>query len=349
MTKATKIGLGVFAALIIIAGIISSQSNVSLTNSSNTVPTDGSALPVLANSMPAFTDISRWYNTANGEPLSPDNLKGKVVLVDFWTYSCINCLRTLPFVKSLYEKYSPEGFVVVGVHTPEFTFEGDPTNVGNAIKENGIRYPVALDDAYGTWQAYSNQYWPAEYLFDSTGKLRHVQFGEGHYDDTEQAVRSLLAEASNTVLPDAGVTIPSTDFSDIGTKETYFGLARGDAFMGGTGAANTNIELDAIDSPANDKWTAGGTWKFSQQYVETESANNMFRFNVKAGALHLVLSSNDGTDKVIDVLVDGVATESFTVNAPDLYTVAKFPNGGRHTVEIRIHDSGVQFFSATFS
>jgi len=351
MSRPAKIALICFSVLIAGAIIFSMRGPQLVLQ--NTLPsivkTVTGKLPVLAPSMPAFAGITRWWNTPGGQPLTPASLKGKVVLVDFWTYSCINCLRTLPFLKSLYAKYAPSGFTIVGVHTPEFAFEADPGNVDQAIKQNGIAYPVALDPSYGTWNAYNNEYWPADYLYDAQGRLRETNFGEGNYDETEQAVRSLLTEAGAVTLPPPGVVDTMPNFSLIKTGETYFGLERGAAFMGKTGAQNQDVELTAAAAPDADAWTAGGTWRFEPQYVETRASGDVFRFSVQASKLHLVLGSADGKDKTIDVYVDGKPAGSVTVNASQLYTVASFPNGGRHVVELRIHDAGVQFYSATFS
>ena len=150
---------------------------------------------------PEFTGTERWFNTPGGAPLTLAGLRGHVVLVDFWTYTCINCLRTLPFLKGLYATYHPYGLQIVGVETPEFTFEQDAGNVAQAIRSDGLRYPVVQDNQYGTWNAYGNQYWPAEYLIDARGQVRHVQFGEGDYGGSEQAVRAVLREAGATQLP----------------------------------------------------------------------------------------------------------------------------------------------------
>jgi thiol-disulfide isomerase/thioredoxin len=352
MSRPTKIALVCLGIIAVVAIIFSWRGPLKgLPNEVSSIVNNatGNNLPVLATKMPDFAGIARWWNTPGDAPLTAAGLKGKVVLVDFWTYSCINCLRTLPFLKSLNLKYSPYGLVIVGVHTPEFAFEGDPANVDRAIKENGITYPVALDASYGTWNAYNNEYWPADYLFDAKGQLRETNFGEGNYDETEQAVRTLLADATDKTLPPAGVVDTAPNFSLIKTQETYFGLARGTAFMGQAGAINLPTTLTAAATPLPDKWTAGGTWRFESEYVETTAAGDVFRFSVSASKLHLVMSSSDGTDKTIDVFVDGRNTGSFIVNAPDLYTVAQFPDAGRHTVEIRIHDAGVRFYSATFS
>ncbi len=371
MTRPTKIVLIVFAALIVGAFAISAlgpkmemSGTTAVTTPRQTQPippqtTTGlasgpsvgtpSSLPILADHMPTFQGITKWWNTPDGEPLTPESLKGKVVLVDFWTYSCINCIRTYPFLKSMYAKYKDQGLVIVGVHTPEFAFEADPNNVGREITKNGIEYPVALDPNYDTWNAYNNRYWPAEYFFDRQGHLRRTHFGEGEYDQSEEAIRSLLAEASGVDLSPMGEAVPSPDLSKVQTPETYFGLSRGDAFMGTPGAANSPVDLTAADSVAPNQWTAGGNWTFDPEYIEANAPGNVFRFNVQANTLHIVMDAADGTDKQLEVYVDGVKTKDLTVNVSTLYDIASFSDAGRHTVEIRVKDPGVRFYAATFS
>jgi hypothetical protein len=248
----------------------------------------------------------------------------------------------------MYDRYTKDGLVIVGVHTPEFAFEADPKNVGDEIMKNGLKYPVALDPKFDTWNAYNNSYWPAEYLFDRQGRLRRTHFGEGEYDQTESAIRSLLAEGS-VALPPAGPAVPTPDFSNIKTSETYFGLGRGDAFMGVPGDAGVDATYQAYAQPEPDRWTAGGTWQFQPEYAQADSANAVFRFSVQANDLHLVLSSVDGSDKRIEVSIDGGVPQKMTINSPTLYTVATFPDGGRHKVQVKILDAGVRFYSATFS
>ena len=172
-------------------------------------------------------DIANWLNSP---PLTMAGLRGKVVLVDFWTYSCINCIRTLPYVESWYQKYGPEGFVVVGVHTPEFAFEHDTANVAAAIKRFGLTYPVAQDNNYVTWTAFGNQYWPADYLIDANGVIRDTHFGEGDYVKTEGEIRSLLAEAGMSALPTPAVSAAAPPFVSGETGETYLGTDRANAF-----------------------------------------------------------------------------------------------------------------------
>jgi thiol-disulfide isomerase/thioredoxin len=351
MTRPTKIALIGLGAVIVVAAALSLRGpKISLPGPvQKAVREVTGKLPVLSDRMPAFSGITKWWNTPGGAAYTPETLKGKVVLVDFWTYSCINCLRTLPFLKSLHAKYAASGLVIIGVHTPEFAFEAVPGNVEAAIKSNGIEYPVALDPKYATWNAYENRYWPAEYLFDAQGRLRETHFGEGSYDETERAVRDLLAENSAADLPPAGVEDAVPDFSKIRTGETYFGLERGSAFMGEPGASGRDVQLKAADAPKPDKWTAGGLWSFAPEFAEARAAGDTFAMSVSASEMHIVLSSSDGTDKTIEVFVDGQDAGTVTVNASQLYTVAKFSGAGRHTVELRIRDAGVRFYATTFS
>ncbi len=369
MTPPTKIALALIAVLIVGGIIVASSGNMpavfhlpasspqpspttSLATSPATdlatSPAKPSDLPILADRMPAFQGITKWWNTSDGQPLTPEKLKGKVVLIDFWTYSCINCIRTYPFIKTMYDRYADKGLVIIGVHTPEFAFEADPTNVGREIEKNGFKHPIALDPDYGTWNAYGNNSWPAEYFFDRQGRLRRVHIGEGKYDESEEAIRGLLAEG-NVELAPMGTAVATPDFSQIGTNETYFGLARGSAFMGTPGRDGDNVAMRANDVVAPDKWTAGGTWTFHKEYVQTNSDGAVFRFNVQASKLHIVMDSADGKDKQIEVYVDGKKTGDLTVNSSTLYTVAEFAHGGRHTVELRIKQSGLRLYAATFS
>ena len=171
--------------------------------------------------MPEFSQITAWINSPG---MSSSDLRGKVVLVDFWTYSCVNCIRTLPYVTQWYEKYKDQGLVVVGVHTPEFSFEKEVSNIRQAVLRHGIHYPVAVDNDYGTWNAYNNRYWPAHYLIDARGRIRQEHFGEGNYEETEQAIQALLAEAKLLHKP-VNLEAPkgSVDFYKIHSFETYIG------------------------------------------------------------------------------------------------------------------------------
>lgn len=368
MTTPTKLGLVIFGMLAVSALLASSLGPdvpmpsgvglvseprapariVDMTDPAGSAGTP-SGLPVLADRMPDFRGITKWWNTAGGEALTPERLNGKVVLVDFWTYSCINCIRTYPFLRAMHEKYADDGLVIVGVHTPEFAFEKNPANVEREIRKNDLRYPIALDPDYATWNAYANRYWPAEYFFDRQGRLRRAHFGEGEYDESEAAIRALLAETAPMPTDPMGSPVAVPDFSKIVTRETYFGLSRGDAFMGTPGPDGKRVGYTAAATTEPDAWTAGGTWIFRPEYAQADSAGAVFRFSVRANKLHLVLESADGTDKNVEVFVDGKKMKDIVVNLSQLYDIAEFPDAGRHTVELRIEDPGVRFYAATFS
>ena len=187
------------------------------------------ALPVLGKA-PEFVDTQQWFNTPGDRPLTMRGLRGRVVLIDFWTYSCINCLRTLPYLKAWDARYRRDGLTIVGVHTPEFPFEHEASNVAEAIQRNGLRYPVVQDNDYGTWNAYGNQYWPAEYFIDAKGEVRYVDFGEGSYGKKEKVIRELLAEAGHRVSGRGPVVHAVAPSAGVTTPETYLGAARAERF-----------------------------------------------------------------------------------------------------------------------
>ncbi len=267
---------------------------------------------------PNFTGITAWLNTAGDRPLSVSALRGKVVLVDFWTYSCINCQRTLPHVEAWYRRYAKDGFVVVGVHTPEFAFEHVVSNVKAQAADLGVRYPVAIDDNYGTWNAYSNQYWPADYLIDADGDVRHIHFGEGDYSGTEQLIRALLTAAhpgralpSPTELPDK---TPTGQMS----PETYIGYERLQDLV-----PSTNVVRDApsvyhfpSSLPLGGLGLAG-TWTDHAQEA-TAGPNARLELGFLAQQIYLVLGGH-GT---LDVSVNGRHIQTIGVaGTPRLYTL----------------------------
>ncbi len=358
MNRTTVIVLFAFGVLAIVAMAVLSNSSSPIANTptitvpqttSSTETGERSSLPIYNVTLPEFAGITRWWNTPENKPLTPAGLRGSVVLVDFWTYSCINCIRTYPFLRSMQEKYAKNGLVIIGVHTPEFEFEKNAENVDREITKNNLAYPVALDPNYVTWNLFGNHSWPASYLFDKQGRLRRAHIGEGDYEEQEAAIRSLLEEQGIKLADMPPTDMRTPDFQKIKTPETYFGLLRGDAFVETPGPKNIDATFQMSESLPANQWSVDGVWKFSDEYVQADSASARFRFRVHAQKLHLVLESANGEDKHADVYIDGVKTSDITVNASTLYDIATFPDADEHTVEIRVIDPGIRFFAATFS
>src|SRR3954463_6683842 len=209
---------------------------------------------------PEFAGITNWLNS---KPLTLASLRGRVVLIDFWTYTCINCIRTLPHLTAWDRAYRKDGLTIVGVHSPEFSFGKDTGNVKRAIAQDGIEYPVAQDNAMATWTAWSNQYWPAEYLIDARGHVRHVNFGEGKYEETEQAIRSLLAAAGGPQLGAGARPDRTYDPAAQTTPETYLGLARAERFLPGPARAGTSAYRTYGGELPDSHFSFGGTWKLT--------------------------------------------------------------------------------------
>jgi thiol-disulfide isomerase/thioredoxin len=216
----------------------------------------------------------------NSPPLTPEALRGKVVLIDFWTYSCINCLRSLPYVKAWYEKYKDHGLVIIGVHSPEFAFEKDLGNVQRAVDALGVTYPVALDNNFAVWQAFKNRYWPAHFFIDATGRIRGHHFGEGSYDESERIIRGLLVEAGFTQLPAAGMHAltasgvqAAADERETQSPETYVGYGRAERFSSPSGLAADRWA--SYTSPAGlvlNHWALQGDWTVGEEDATLGSA-----------------------------------------------------------------------------
>src|SRR3954454_2122371 len=258
-------------------------------------------LPVLGRA-PDFTGNQRWFNTPGGRALHLARLRGRVVLVDFWTYTCINCLRTLPYVRAWDEHYRRDGLTVVGIHTPEFAFERDAGNVERAVAQNKLGYPVAQDNDYATWNAYGNQYWPAKYLIDARGRVRYAHFGEGDYDKTESAIRALLAEAGHSRLGAAPRARVETASRGLATPEPYVGYKRSDGFAPPVRPGLTSYQAPSELDPVH--FALDGTWD-----VKDESATAVrgasIHARVTAKRVFLVLGTSDGRPHPGRVLVDG--------------------------------------------
>ena len=295
-----------------------------------------SSLPVLGTA-PDFTGTQRWFNS---KPLSLAALRGRVVLIDFWTYTCINCIRTLPYLKAWDARYRKDGLTIVGVHSPEFSFEKDAGNVQRAISSFGIRYPVVQDNDLATWSAWGNQYWPAEYLIDARGKVRHVHFGEGEYDKSEAAIRSLLAERDGGL---GGMAKPRDPFtiSAEATPETYIGSARAERWLPGKPRDGTHDYTPPSSLPVS-HFALGGTWRVTPE-DGTAVRDATLTAHVHARHVYLVLGGNG--DVAVDV--DGHHTRTVHVTKQRLYTLADFARDGDHVLRLSFA-SGVSGFAFTF-
>jgi cytochrome c biogenesis protein CcdA/thiol-disulfide isomerase/thioredoxin len=262
---------------------------------------------------PALAKVVGATAWINSPPLTPESLRGKVVLVDFWTYSCINCLRTLPYIKAWDAKYRDSGLVIIGVHTPEFPFEKDEANVRKAVKELGIAYPVAMDNDYRIWRNFNNEYWPADYFIDATGHIRHHEFGEGNYDDSEKWIRTLLEEPNHRPLPASAVNIAATgteappDSDDVKSPETYVGYERAQKFASPGGLDQDDAHLYQAPSALQlNQWALAGNWKDAGQIATALAPSTSIVYRFHARDLHLVLGpSNDGKPIRFRVTLDG--------------------------------------------
>jgi cytochrome c biogenesis protein CcdA/thiol-disulfide isomerase/thioredoxin len=322
---------------------------------------DGSKAPALEK----IAGATAWINSA---PLTASDLRGKVVLVDFWTYSCINCLRTLPYVKAWNEKYKNDGLVIIGVHTPEFAFEKDEANVRKAVKDLGITYPVAMDNDYRIWRNFQNEYWPADYLIDAQGHIREHHFGEGSYDESEQQIRSLLEEANHKPLPEAASPIAAAgaeaapDTSDLLSPETYIGYERAEHFASPGGFNQNAPKLYSAPSTLQlNQWAFSGQWKDEGMIATSLSASAAIVYRFHARDLHLVLGpSSDGKPIRFRITLDGKApgedhgadtdADGYgTVTDNRLYQLVRQNGTIRdRTFRIEFLSPGVEAFSFTF-
>lgn len=223
----------------------------------------------------------------NSDPLSMNDLAGKVVLIDFWTYSCINCIRTLPYLRDWHEKYSDKGFVILGVHSPEFAFERNPENVRKAVKDLDVRWPVVLDNGYDQWRSYANRFWPSHYLIDTRGQVRYFTFGEGHYLETEQMIRNLLIEGGSQVPV---ILRQETRQDYAATPETYLGAKRAERYYGEGELRMGTGEYARTDELPEHHWSLQGTWKVSLEYIEAAGDDSVLLLNFEARYVYGVLS-----------------------------------------------------------
>jgi thiol-disulfide isomerase/thioredoxin len=324
---------------------------------------------------PEFTQISGYINTPNNSPLTLSSLKGKVVLVDFWTYTCINCIRTIPYINDWNQKYADKGLIIVGVHSPEFDFEKSYDNVKAAVQKYGIKYPVLLDSDHGTWNAFGNQYWPRDYLIDAQGYIRHDHIGEGGYDQTEKAIQSLLAERAalmgmkeisfntkpTTINPRS---LQSVDLTKGTTAEIYLGYYYARAPLGNPEnfkpdqtvpysiPSNTNFKPDVV--------YLQGNWKNNPDNMELQSDTGRIvliyyakSVNIVAGGKGEGVVSNDAATNVatmskkslgVDLSRDGV----FKIDGQRLYNLAMHNDYNAHSIVIDVKGKGFQIYTFTF-
>jgi thiol-disulfide isomerase/thioredoxin len=315
--------------------------------------------------LPSLGSATEWLNS---QPLTAAGLRGKVVLISFWTYTCINWLRSLPYLRAWAEKYKDQGLVVVGVHTPEFAFERDVDNVRRAAKDMRVDYPVAIDNHYSIWRAFNNSYWPALYFVDAQGHIRHHQFGEGEYEESEMVLQQLLEEAGNggighdLVSVDARGAEAAADWDSLRSPENYLGYERTENFASPGGAVLDEPRVYAAPTRLRlNHWALSGDWTIEQQATVLNEANGRIAYRFHARDLHLVLGpAARGTSVRFSVLIDGQPPGAAhgidvdeqgngTVSEQRLYQLIRQPKPiADRQFEIEFLDSGVEAFAFTF-
>lgn len=330
---------------------------------------DGERLPWSAAAqagapLSSFEASTGWLNSA---PLGAQDLRGKVVLVDFWTYSCINCLRTLPYVKAWAQKYRSSGLVVIGVHTPEFEFEQQASNVQSAVEQLRIDYPVVLDSRYAIWKAFGNRAWPAIYFVDARGRIRQRQYGEGRYAEAEQLIQQLLKEAGSKAVP-TGLVAPqgagtqaAAAAAPAQSEETYVGVSRAAGFSSTDGPLRTANEhtWPATSRLRQNEWTLTGTWRTEAEFASSRKPGARIAYRFRARDLHMVLGTDGGRPVRFRVRMDGQppgaehgtdtdGQGAGTVTTHRLYQLVRQTDARERTFEIELLDPGVRAYAFTF-
>ncbi|WP_246375894.1 thioredoxin family protein [Gluconacetobacter takamatsuzukensis] len=315
--------------------------------------------------MPSLDGAVAWLNSP---PLDTRHLRGKIVLVDFWAYSCINCIRTEPYIRAWADKYRDRGLVVIGVHTPEFRFETNIANIRRAADRFGMTYPIAVDSDRSIWNAFGNQYWPALYFIDAQGRIRHHQFGEGEYDTSERVIQQLLAEAAGEgaaggemVVPHAQGAEAAPDMANIGSEETYLGYARATGFASAGSARRDASKSYTSGTLALNQWSLLGVWTVGAEHATLDAPGGAIAYRFRARDLHLVLGCVAGGKPVrFQVLIDGAppgadhgsdidGAGEGVVTETRLYQLVRQSGAVRErTFEIRFSDPGVAAYSFTF-
>jgi cytochrome c biogenesis protein CcdA/thiol-disulfide isomerase/thioredoxin len=338
-------------------GAMMMKAKPGMTGAPGSLPDEGS--------LPSLDGAVEWLNSP---PLTAAGLRGKVVVIDFWTYSCVNCLRTLPYVRAWAEKYKDQGLVVIGVHAPEFAFEKDIGNVRQAVKDLKVDYPVAIDNDYAIWRAFKNEYWPAHYFIDAQGRIRHHHFGEGEYVESEKIIQQLLAEAganhvaAGTVQPELAGAALAPVSGQVQSPETYLGYARAEKFASPGGAEHD--ENHAYSAPAQlstNQWALAGTWNVSQENALLVNAGGRIVYRFHARDLNLVLGPGaDGKPVKFKVRIDGAAPSddhgidtdaagNGEITGQKLYQLIRAKGDIKdRTFEIEFLGSGAEAFAFTF-
>jgi len=300
---------------------------------------------------PELEGVAGWLNS---KPLAMSALKGKVVLIDFWTYSCINCIRTLPYLNKWHEKYCDQGLVMIGVHTPEFEFEKSEDNVKAAITKYGIHYPVALDNHMSVWTAYANRYWPAHYLIDKQGNLVYSHFGEGQYAETEANIRTLLG-----LEPETAMKPNPTAFSNNQTPETYVGYARAANYSGTPAFSENKATTHQLPKfLAQHHWALGGDWKVEAEKITAAAPNATLRINFQAKHVFLVLGNGSGKPVSATLTLNGkplganagkdVMDSAIRVTSHQLYRLVSQKETTSGVLEITASEPGLEAYAFTF-
>jgi len=314
--------------------------------------------------MPSLSGATDWLNSP---PLTPELLKGKVVLIDFWTYSCINCLRTIPYIRAWAEKYKEQGLVVIGVHSPEFAFEKNVDNVRKAVADLKIQYPVAIDSNQAIWRAFQNEYWPAHYFIDGRGNIRHHQFGESGKEQSERVIQRLLAEAGKTAVPDNLVAVNGSgaeaapDGRQIKSLETYIGHDRAEGFVPPDGVVEDERHIYGLVKPKLNQWSLSGDWTVGSEHAALNRKGGRIIYRFHSRDLHLVLGpAPDGKPIRFRVTMDGAApggnhgadtdAQGYgSITGQRLYQLIRQSGAiTDRTFEIEFLDPGVQAFAFTF-
>jgi thiol-disulfide isomerase/thioredoxin len=358
----TVLLMAIVFGIVIVAAIVAFVQNESGVkqmryNTANQLSVDGS--------FPPLSGATEWFNS---EPLTPADLRGKVVLVNFWTYTCINWLRQFPYVRAWAEKYKDQGLVVIGVHTPEFAFEHDLDNVRREIHDLKVEFPVTVDNAYAIWHAFNNHYWPALYFIDAQGHIRHQQFGEGNYEESERIIQQLLAEAGKTGIGDQLVSVEAqgvevaADWTNLQTPETYVGYDRTQNFASPSGEILGKSHVYAApERLLLNNWALSGDWTMDHSFVRLNQPNGRIVYRFHARDLHLVMGpATPGTSVRFRVLINGQAPGAAhgtdvdeagngTVTEQTLYQLIR-QSGTivERQFEIDFLDTGVAVYAFTF-